>query len=89
MRHLGRTGLFVPVLSGGGRIFRVHDGKYYAVARTKGHLWIDAPLAKNRDDLEIDMTYFDKLRDEAIAAIEQFGSFEEFVSQDEESRSGK
>lgn len=89
MRHLGRTGLFVPVLSGGGRIFRVHDGKYYAVARTKGHLWIDAPLAKTRDDLEIDMTYFDKLRDEAIAAIEQFGSFEEFVSQDEESRSGK
>jgi hypothetical protein len=80
MRHLGRTGMFVPVLKGGGRIFRVHEGKYYAVARTKGHLWIEAEIAKQRDDLEIDMSYFEKLRDEAIAAISQFGSFEEFTS---------
>jgi len=80
MRHLGRTGMFVPVLSGGGRIFRVHDDKYYAVARTKGHMWIEAQVARERDDLEIDMSYFEKLREDAIAAIEQFGSFEEFVA---------
>lgn len=86
MRHLGRTGMFVPVLSGGGRIFRVNDGKYYAVARTKGHLWIEAELARNREDLEIDMSYFEKLRDDAIKAIEQFGSFEEFVSAEDDSR---
>lgn len=80
MRHLGRTGMFVPVLSGGGRIFRVNEDKYYAVAKTKGHLWIEAEVARERDDLEIDMAYFEKLRDEAIATIEQFGSFEEFVN---------
>jgi hypothetical protein len=80
MRHLGRTGMFVPVLTGGGRIFRVNEGKYYAVAKTKGHLWIEAEVARQRDDLEIDTTYFEKLRDEAIAAIEQFVSFDEFVN---------
>ena len=79
MRHLGRTGLFIPVLSGGGKIYRVNEGKYYAVAGTKGHLWIDAEVAKQRDDLQIDMSYFEKLRDSAIATIEQFGSFSEFV----------
>lgn len=79
MRHLGRTGSFIPVLSGGGKIYRVNDGKYYAVAGTKGHLWIDAEVAKEREDLQIDMSYFEKLRDGAIATIEQFGSFAEFV----------
>jgi hypothetical protein len=34
------------------------------------------------DDLEIDMTYFDKLADTARKAIEKFGSFEDFVETD-------
>jgi energy-coupling factor transporter ATP-binding protein EcfA2 len=80
MRHLGRTGMFVPVLSGGGKIYRVNDDKYYAVARTKGHLWIEAEIAKDMENLQIDMSYFEKMRDEAIKTISQFGSFEEFVS---------
>jgi hypothetical protein len=37
MRHLGRTGRFVPVLEGGGTLYRVKDEKYYAVTGTKGH----------------------------------------------------
>lgn len=80
MRHLGRTGLFVPVLQGGGRLFRVDGDKFYAVAGTKGHLWIDAEVARGMKDLQIDMSYFEKLKDKAIEAISQFGSFEEFVS---------
>jgi len=88
MRHIGKTGLFVPVLSeGGGKLYRVNevDGeiKYYAVAGTKGHLWMEADAAEEvgeKDGLQIDMTYFDKLKDDAIKAISQFGSFEEFVS---------
>jgi hypothetical protein len=31
-------------------------------------------------DLKIDMSYFEKLRDEAVKTIEAFGSFEDFVS---------
>ena len=80
MRHLGRTGMFVPVLSGGGKIYRVNEDKYYAVARTKGHLWIEAEIAKDMDDLQIDMSYFEKMTDEAIKTISQFGSFEEFIA---------
>jgi hypothetical protein len=72
--------MFVPVLSGGGKIYRVNDDKYYAVARTKGHLWIEAEIAKDMENLQIDMSYFEKMRDEAIKTISQFGSFEEFVS---------
>jgi hypothetical protein len=80
MRHLGKTGLFVPVEQGGGRIYRVHEDKYYAVSGTKGYLWVEAEVARHMDDLKIDMSYFEKLKEEAIAAIEQFGSFDKFVS---------
>ena len=80
MRHLGRTGRFVPVLEAGGTLYRVKDENYYAVTGTKGHKWIEAELAKSMPDLQIDMSYFEKLKDEAIKTIETFGSFQEFVS---------
>jgi hypothetical protein len=81
MRHVGKTGLFVPVNSGGGKLYRVNDDKYYAVSGTKGHLWMEADAAVEKgDELQIDMSYFEKLKQEAVAAIEKFGSFKEFVS---------
>ncbi len=80
MRHLGRTGRFVPVLEGGGTLLRVKEDRYYAVTGTKGHKWIEAEIAQSMPDLKIDMSYFEKLKDEAIKTIEGFGSFQEFVS---------
>lgn len=83
MMHVGRTSSFVPVQHGGGELWRVKDGKKYAVTGTKGYRWIDREVARNRmqlDDLFVDMEYFEKLVKEAREAIEQFGSFEEFVS---------
>jgi len=80
MRFVGRTGRFVPVLEEGGTLYRVKDEKFYAVTGTKGHRWIEAEIAQSMPDLQIDMSYFEKLRDEAIATIEKFGSFKEFVS---------
>jgi len=80
MRHLGRTGRFVPVQEGGGTLYRVKDDKYYAVAGTKGYKWIEAEIAQSIPDLQIEMAYFEKLKREAIDAIEQFGSFKEFVN---------
>jgi len=80
MRHLGRTGRFVPVLQGGGTLYRVKDDKYYAVAGTKGYKWVEAEIAQSITDLKIDMSYFEKLKAEAIKTIESFGSFEEFVN---------
>jgi hypothetical protein len=80
MRHLGRTGRFVPVLEGGGHLFRVKEDKYYAVTGTKGHKWIEAEIAQSMPDLKIDMSYFEKLKADAIKTIEEFGSFQDFVS---------
>lgn len=79
MHFVGRTGLFVPVVEGGAVLWRVKDDKSYAVTGTKGHLWVEAEMAKMMSEDVIDMAYFDRLADEARATIEKFGSFEEFV----------
>jgi hypothetical protein len=80
---VGRTGRFVPVTetSGvGGQLVRVFDGKEYAVAGTKGYLWIESEMANRMGmDLDIDYTYFQKLVEDAKNTISKFGSFEEFV----------
>lgn len=83
MQFVGRTGRFVPVMpeTGGGVLYRVKDEKCYAVTGTKGHFWVEAAIAEGLgEELEIDMSYFDKLVRDARKTIEKFGSFEEFVS---------
>jgi hypothetical protein len=80
MRHVGKTGSFVPVLEGGGKLYRYNDGKFYAVAGTKGHLWLESDVAASQADVKIDYSYFEKLKQTAIETIEKFGSFEELVS---------
>ena len=85
MRHIGKTGLFIPVNEGGKILYRVNevDGetKFYAVAGTKGHLWLEPEALMGDESLSrIDFSYFEKLKTEAIAAIEQFGSFEDFIA---------
>lgn len=83
--HVGRTGSFVPVTTGGGRLWRIKDDKHYAVTGTKGFLWIEREMAANRDNIEldIDMAYFHKLSDEAFQAIDFYGDFDKFVSRKE------
>lgn len=91
LHHVGRVGSFVPVLTGGGMLWRIKEDKHYAVTGTKGHLWIEREVAQSRlmgDTFDandpaahdIDMSYFDKLQREAREAIEQFGSFEQFIA---------
>lgn len=79
MRHLGRTGRFVPVKENGGTLYRVKEEKYYLVTGTKGFKWIEAEIAKDMSNLQIDTAYFEKMAAEAVRTIEQFGSFEELV----------
>ena len=79
MHHCGRSGRFVPVLAGGGTLYRVKEDKYYAVTGTKGYKWVEADVAKELPDLQIDMSYFEKLETDAIKTIDAFGSYEEFV----------
>jgi energy-coupling factor transporter ATP-binding protein EcfA2 len=77
MQHVGRTGLFVPVLpaAGGAILYRVKDDKQYAVSGTKGHLWLEAEMCGDLDMSLVDMTYFEALADQARADIDYFGEF--------------
>lgn len=81
MQFVGRTGRFVPVKEecGGGILYRVKDGKPYAVTGTKGYFWLEAEHAKAHGIDCIEMSYFERLVDEARKTIEKFGNFEEFV----------
>jgi energy-coupling factor transporter ATP-binding protein EcfA2 len=80
MQFVGRTGRFVPVTaeSGGAILYRVKDGKHYAVTGTKGYLWMEASMA-DWDRIEIDMRYFENLVYEAGKTISSFGDFGKFV----------
>ncbi len=65
-------------MEGGGTLYRVKEDKYYAVSGTKGHKWAEVEVA-DEQHLEVDLTYYDKLKDDAIAQIEKFIPFDIFV----------
>lgn len=80
---VGKVGLFCPIKPGcrGGELFREKDGKYYALAGTKGWRWMEADMVEEfgkQDD--IDVSYYTHLVDEAVSAISEFGDFEWFAS---------
>lgn len=87
---IGRVGLFCPIKPGcgGGELLRESrdkDGniKYAAATGTKGYNWLEAEAVKmlGKED-DIDRSYYDKLVDDAIRDISQYGDFEWFVSDD-------
>ena len=88
--HVGRTGSFMPVATGGADVWRVSaDGKVSSVSGTKGFRWITRDMAEFRNkenDLIVDQSYFKKLVDNATEAIIKQAeasnglSFEWFVS---------
>jgi len=81
MIYVGTTGSFVPVKNGG-TLYRVKDGQKYHVTGTKGFQWIERDVAKHRTslgELEIDMSYFDKLVEDALKAINKFVPYEELI----------
>ena len=81
LHFVGRTGLFVPVHPGfgGGILYRIKDGKHYAVAGTKGHLWVEAEIAKDLPMEAIDMSYFENLAEEARKQIDYWGEYTRFI----------
>lgn len=78
MRYVGKSGLFYPVhqgTPGAGVLYRINDeGKLYAVAGTKGFLWVEADVAESLGEIDIDYGYFDKLLDAAKKTIESNGT---------------
>jgi hypothetical protein len=83
MKHVGRTGSFMPVRYDGGILWRVYEEKKYHVTGTKGYMWVEREVAKFRtesSDLHTDMDYFEELKQDALKTIEQFVPYEQFVS---------
>lgn len=83
MLHVGRTGSFVPVTSGGGTLWRIKDGKKYAVTGTKGYRWITHDVAAQRNENYesfVDLSYFEEMVQAAVDAINKFGSFDHFIA---------
>lgn len=83
-RFVGRVGNFCPILPGhgGGILVREKDGKYYSATGAKGYRWLESEMVRGTNEDYIDKSYYNKLVDEAVATIEQYGDFEMFVSDD-------
>ncbi len=81
LRFVGRTGSFVPVKEGqgGAMLYRIMDDKRYAVAGTKGYLWMESEMALTQK-ADIDESYFQKLVDEAAKNIANFGDLDFLLS---------
>lgn len=83
---IGKVGRFCPILPGrgGGLLCREQNGNYYAATGTKGYRWLESESVKLLDKFDdIDRSYYDKLVDDAVENISQYGDFEWFISEEE------
>ena len=82
---VGRVGQFTPIKTGhgGGVLYRINENKNYAASGSTGYRWLESEAVKtlNKKDC-IDYSFYDKLADDAVDAINKYGDFEWFVSDD-------
>ena len=72
---VGRVGQFTPVKEGygGGILYRVKDGKNYAVTGTTGYRWLESEMVNTIGSMEeIDRDYYRKLVDDAASKISSY-----------------
>lgn len=82
---IGRVGQFCPIKPGcgGGVLYRKQGETYAAATGTKGYRWLESAMVKelSKED-DIDLSYYNKLVDDAVETISKYGDFEMFVSDD-------
>ena len=90
-RFVGRVGQFCPIKPGcGGGVLcreatdpKTGEKKYVSATGAKDYRWLESEsvriLGKEND---IDRSYYDKLVDEAVKSVSEYGDFEWFVSDD-------
>lgn len=79
---VGRAGQFCPIKAGcgGGILLREKEGKYSSVTGTKGYRFLESETVRNLGmEDAIDRSYYVALVDAAVAAISEYGNFDEFV----------
>ena len=80
---IGRVGQFCPIKPGcgGGLLMREKDGKYYAATGSKGYRWLESEMVRKLEKQDsIDKSLYNKLVDEAVKDISEYGDFEWFAS---------
>lgn len=85
MVFVGRVGQFCPIKEGenGGILYRVSEGKNYAAPGSSGFRWLESEFVKDMGKRDaIDRSFYEKLVDEAVETISEFGDFEWFISDD-------
>lgn len=83
---IGRIGKFCPIKAGNGAgvlLRQEKDGRMSAATGSKGYLWMESTMVHEfgKED-QIDRSYYDKLVDDAVETISQYGDVEWFVSDD-------
>lgn len=85
-QFVGKVGQFTPIKPGhgGGILLAKRNNKYDSVNGTKGYRWMESELVRDLPEFYdiLDRSFYDKLVDDAIETIEQYGDFEWFVSDD-------
>ena len=87
---IGKVSSFCPIKPGcgGGELVRESTDKngnvkYSAATGSKGYRWLESEMVKTLEkEGDIDRSYYDKLVDDAVATISEYGDFEWFVSDD-------
>ncbi len=82
---VGKVGEFTPIKAGcgGGLLMREAGGKYSAASGTTGFRWMESEMVTALGkEANIDRSYYDKLVNDAIETISQYGDFEWFQSDD-------
>jgi len=87
---VGRVGQFCPIKPGHGGGILCREGKdkegnvkYSSATGAKGYRWLESELVKELDKSDsIDRSYYNKMVDDAVDSISQYGNFEWFVSED-------
>ena len=84
-RFIGRLGRFCPIKPGfgGGVLLRRKDGKDYAATGSKGYLWLESEVVRDKKDWRnlINEDYYRHQVDAAVHDISEYGDFEWFVSE--------
>lgn len=85
---VGKVGRFCPIKPGCGGGVLLREGvdkegnvKYAAPSGTKERRWLETEMVETLGkEGDIDMSYYNDLVDDAIATLNKFGDFEQFVS---------
>ncbi|MCD8372203.1 MAG: DUF5906 domain-containing protein [Clostridia bacterium] len=85
MHFIGRVGQFTPMRSGSnaGILYRVNNDRKYAAAGSTGYRWMESEMVKQlHKEEDIDISFYEKLINDAVDTISSYGDFEWFVSND-------